>query len=159
MLEAAPAVDGAWADLWSKSGDQGNVWHSASGISALCGDSNSQCFVRLKGTRGSGNYGDIAVDSLIIHGGGCVECPITKYQGASASVSCLQCPSGYIASNIGSTECTACPLGTFARCHLWIMFMCGCLVSLCKRESFAFVLIVLPRWTAVCAAFSSCRGS
>jgi hypothetical protein len=72
-LEAAANGTDAWTEIWVESGDKGNTWQSVS-ATVQCGAGASVCKLRLRGVRGSGFTGDIAIENLSIRVPGFSEC-------------------------------------------------------------------------------------
>jgi len=84
-LEAS--TDGTWNTVWSRSGDQGNSWASASvDLSTYLGETVK---LRFKGTTGSSYRGDMTVDNISLTtttgggGGGGLTCGATETPGYS----------------------------------------------------------------------------
>ncbi|MEP2774274.1 MAG: T9SS type A sorting domain-containing protein [Fulvivirga sp.] len=85
VLEAS--TDGTWNTVWSRSGDQGNSWASASvDLSSYLGETVK---LRFKGTTGSSYRGDMTVDNISLTtttgggGGGGLTCGATETPGYS----------------------------------------------------------------------------
>lgn len=73
---------GAWTNVWSESGNQGNAWLSANvDLSAYAGDDNVE--LRFFGTTGTTWQGDMAIDDLSLTssggggGGGCTDVTVS----------------------------------------------------------------------------------
>eukprot|EP00662_Eupelagonemidae_sp_cell21_P051593 gene51593-biopygen22260 len=58
-VEASDAGAGQWSTVWSRNGDQGNSWQSATHIALGC---TPPCDVRIAAVRASSFQGDIAID-------------------------------------------------------------------------------------------------
>lgn len=59
----------SWTSVWSKSGDQGDVWYQDYVVLTGLGN-NANCGIRFKGTSGSNYYSDAAVDYIEVFQGG-----------------------------------------------------------------------------------------
>lgn len=84
-LEAS--IDGTWSTVWTRSGDQGNSWASASvDLSTYLGETVK---LRFKGTTGSSYRGDMTVDNISLTtttgggGGGGLTCGAIETPGYS----------------------------------------------------------------------------
>jgi len=67
-LNLEVSVDGgAWSTIWSRTGNQGDVWLSAS-INLNAYTSSSEVKFRFNGTTGTTWQGDMAVDAVSVHG-------------------------------------------------------------------------------------------
>ena len=64
----ASTTDGSWTDIWSKAGNQGNSWETASVDMASYVGGNVK--LRFYGTTGSTWQGDMAIDDLSMTTGG-----------------------------------------------------------------------------------------
>ena len=64
--------------LWSKSGDQGNTWASAS----VTISSNFPIYLKFTYTSGSGYQGDLALDDVVVDVGGVPTSEPTSVPGA-----------------------------------------------------------------------------
>jgi hypothetical protein len=77
-LDLQASTDGSnWTTIWTRSGDQGSAWNSAS-VSLNSYTNESELRLRFNGISGSTWQGDIAVDAIAIDGtggggGGCTE--------------------------------------------------------------------------------------
>ena len=69
-LKLEATTDGnSWTEIWSKSGNQGDSWQSASlSLAAYSGETSLQ--LRFKGTTGTTWQGDMAIDAFEISSGG-----------------------------------------------------------------------------------------
>lgn len=64
LLEGSDDNGGSWAVLWSRSGDQGNLWQSATvDLSTYEGGT---VWLRFRAVRGSGFHSDIGLDDLLV---------------------------------------------------------------------------------------------
>jgi VCBS repeat-containing protein len=67
FLESSTNGGETWNTVWSKSGDQGNAWHSATvSLAALAGTLNVQLQFRAVMGTGTGYLGDIAIDAITV---------------------------------------------------------------------------------------------
>ncbi len=68
-LQVQVSTDGgsSWSNLWTKAGNQGNSWQSAS-ISLNTYTSQTSLMIRFKGTTGTSYTSDMAIDDISIGG-------------------------------------------------------------------------------------------
>ncbi|MEM1323772.1 MAG: T9SS type A sorting domain-containing protein [Bacteroidota bacterium] len=67
-LRLEASTDGtSWSQLWSRSGDQGNAWLSAT-VSLNSYTSNDRVRLRFSGTSGTSYTGDMAIDDVQVDG-------------------------------------------------------------------------------------------
>ncbi|BCR05572.1 c-type cytochrome [Desulfuromonas versatilis] len=69
-LELQANSGSGWTTVWSKTGNQGNSWKSASVDLEALGYSSGNVSLRFKFAYGTGYLGDIALDEVLVHGPG-----------------------------------------------------------------------------------------
>merc|ERR1711964_522349 len=62
-VDAKPHGPGNWGTVWSQHGDKGDKWLHARDIVLGC---TEPCDVRIRGIRGNGHQGDIAIDDVLL---------------------------------------------------------------------------------------------
>lgn len=99
----------SWLTIWQLSGNQGNKWKKAY-ISLAAFTDGAPIQFRFLGTKGNGNFGDLAIDQIVVHGSTYLGYPDQLYytdldgdgfgRTGAAVLSCLsQAPAGYANNN------------------------------------------------------------
>lgn len=112
-LQASADGGQTWATIWQRAGNQGNRWQKAYASLRLFRD-GTILQLRFVATRGTGAFGDLALDQLRLHGSRPLDAAAARYYpdadgdgyGAAAGPVLMSCrtlpPPGYVADN---TDC------------------------------------------------------